>query len=435
MRILALVVALLVFAPVSTSIAEAGPKKPTGSGSSHPSAELLRAEAKQLVRVVSRLRGLAVRRSVAMGVMTREMILAELEQRLSEEYTEDEIAAESAVLKRLGLLPRDSDYKRAILELLTDQVAGFYNPSAKRLNIAAWLPLMLQRPALAHEICHALQDQHFRLKRFTKPAKDDSDRQLARAALVEGDCTGLMLEYVLAPTGVDLSSISGSMTEMITKVMGSGTPKFQAAPYFLRETLTFPYLYGLQFVQRLREKASWGAVDRVFRRPPETTEQVMHSAKYRQRERPRRIRLRRLKALAGYQVIKRDTLGEFQLRLALRLGVDDRTASLAAAGWDGDRLVALRRKGSMELPLLVHLSSWDSEKDAIEFAQAQEQMVRKMTAKPVEVDGDAAHIYSDNEQAVWLVDRRGRRVLALMAVPAELRVRLQRELWRRFAAN
>lgn len=435
MRIHAVAAALLALGLMSAGDAEAGPKKRTDGVSPPPSADLLRAEAKQLVKVVSRLRGLTVRRSVSMGVMTREKILAELEQRLAEEYTEDEIAAESAVLKRLGLLPRDSDYKRAILELLTDQVAGFYNPSAKRLNIAAWLPLMLQRPALAHEICHALQDQHFRLKRFTKPAKDDSDRQLARAALVEGDCTGLMLEYVLEPTGVDLSSISGSMTQMITKVMGSGTPKFQAAPYFLRETLTFPYLYGLQFVQRLRTKGTWVAINRVFRRPPETTEQVMHAAKYRKRERPRRIRLTGLKVPLGYEVIKRDTLGEFQLRLALRLAVDDQTADDAAAGWDGDRLVALRRKGSMKLPLMVHLSSWDSEKDAIEFARAQERVVEKLTVKPAKAGSEAVHVYSDNEQAVWLVERRGSRVLVLMAVPMDLRVQLQQGAWRRFATN
>jgi hypothetical protein len=201
MRVQVVVVALLALGLIPRLDAEARPAKSTPS--SKPSADLLRAEAKQLVKVVSRLRGLKVRRSVAMGVMTRDQILAELEKRLSEEYTEDEIAAESDVLKRLGLLPRDADYKRTILELLTDQVAGFYNPLTKRLNIAAWLPLVLQRPALAHEICHALQDQHFRLKRFTRPTKDDSDRQLARAALVEGDCTGLMLEYVLVPMGVN----------------------------------------------------------------------------------------------------------------------------------------------------------------------------------------------------------------------------------------
>ena len=82
------------------------------------------------------------------------------------------------MLKRLGLLPADVDYEKLLLDLLMEQVAGFYDPFARQLYIADWLPLEMQRPALAHEIEHALQDQHFDLKKFATPIKDDGDRQL-----------------------------------------------------------------------------------------------------------------------------------------------------------------------------------------------------------------------------------------------------------------
>ncbi len=104
--------------------------------------------------------------------------------------------------KRLGLLPADTDYEKLMVDLLMEQVAGFYDPSTAKLYMADWLPLMMQRPALAHEITHALQDQHFDLKRFTKPIRDDGDRQIAGSALVEGDGTMAMLEYQAQSMGL-----------------------------------------------------------------------------------------------------------------------------------------------------------------------------------------------------------------------------------------
>src|SRR4029079_178790 len=100
------------------------------------------------------------------------------------EYTPDEIRTEARVLKRLGLLPESADYQQLLLDLLMEQVAGFYDPFARKLYIADWLGLDMQRPALAHEIEHALQDQHFDLKRFAAPIKGDRDPQTAHSRLL-----------------------------------------------------------------------------------------------------------------------------------------------------------------------------------------------------------------------------------------------------------
>ena len=78
------------------------------------------------------------------------------------------------------------DYEKLLFDLLSEQVAGFYDPYRKTLYIADWLPVDMQRPALAHEIQHALQDQHFDLKKLARPLKSEGDRQLAQAAVVEG---------------------------------------------------------------------------------------------------------------------------------------------------------------------------------------------------------------------------------------------------------
>src|SRR5439155_14927920 len=130
-----------------------------------------------------------------------------------------------------------------------------YDPFARQLYIADWIGSDLQRPAMAHEIEHALQDQHYALKQFASPLKTDGDRQLARSALVEGDGTAVMLEFVVQGMGIDLGQLPdafGAIAEQLTSGQLSQTPALAKAPRFLRETLTFPYFAGMKFVMALR---------------------------------------------------------------------------------------------------------------------------------------------------------------------------------------
>lgn len=383
-----------------------------------PPPNRLESQARDLVSVVSRLRDLAVRHPVSMGVLDRDAIMAEVSRRLAEDYSEEEVQAEAAVLERLGLLPPGLSYKQAILELLTDQVAGFYDPERKRLNIASWLPLVLQKPTLVHEICHALQDQHFDLRMLIKPARDQGDRQLAHAALVEGDCTGTMLEYVLAPSGLDLSHVTGEIESLLGSVLlGSGSDAFRRAPMFLRETLTFPYLYGLRFVQKVRAARGWRAVSELLRRPPSTTEQILHFDKFERREAGAALRLRKPKALGAYELLKEDTLGEFQISIYLRQAVSREEASRASAGWGGDRLAAYRRRGTERGPVLIlQLTRWDSEADAVEFRDAQRRVLSKLAGRELQSERPDRYVARAGELR-WTVEQRGVQVISTMAAP------------------
>ncbi|MBK8480796.1 MAG: hypothetical protein IPL40_06435 [Proteobacteria bacterium] len=390
-------------------------------------------EARALLRVVSDLRELRIRAAVPMIVASRAQVVAQIEQRLATEYEQAEIANEEQVLKRLGLLPLELDYRQAVLALLSEQIAGFYDPQARRLAIADWLPLLLQRPTLVHELCHALQDQHFHLLRFVRPLKDNGDRQLAQAALVEGDCTAVMLEDVLQPAGLDLSSVPGQLEQFVGAALAGGGGGGKSVPPFLREVLTFPYLSGLRLIQRVRATEPWSAVSALFRRPPETTEQVLHFEKYRSHEPALRLRPRALPALASASIVRQDTLGEFQLRLYLAQGVDSAVAERAAAGWGGDRLVAYRLSEGAPLPAIVHLTAWDSEADAVEFSNAEQHLFADRLARerqpPTPEALAGVIVYRDGAGAEWSVERRGSLVLSLLAFPAEQRARLQQEVW------
>src|SRR5262249_20060329 len=218
--------------------------------------DALLAAADEIAHQVAGLRGLQLKAPLQRGVLTRDEIGAKLKDRIGKEYTPDEVRTEARVLKRLGLLPADIDYEKMLLDLLMEQVAGFYDPFAGKLYIADWLPLEMQRPALAHEIEHALQDQHFDLKKFALPIKDDGDRQLGHSALVEGDATAVMLEFQAQSMGLppdQLSELIGQIgKQLLSASFGSKTPQFDNAPPFVRETLMFPYLTGLLFVESIR---------------------------------------------------------------------------------------------------------------------------------------------------------------------------------------
>jgi hypothetical protein len=403
-------------------------------------ASALLAAADDITRQVANLRGLEPKRSVAKGVLGRDAIGAKLRERIGKEYTPEEVRVEARTLKRLGLLPADADYEKLLIDLLMEQVAGFYDPYERQLYIADWLGMELQRPALAHEIEHALQDQYFDLKGFSEPIKDDGDRQLARSALVEGDGTAVMLEFVAQSLGLDLAKLKApSVMDQLGSQLAAGamnqSPVFTRAPRFLRETLIFPYFAGMNFVLKLRGSGAWSRVDELFKRPPESTEQVIHPDKYVAHEPPVPVVPAPIEALAPAKVLRRDVLGELEFRVLLSSRLDDGVAGRAAEGWGGDRLVVYGEPDANDgkappLPSLVDLSTWDTVKDAEEIESALRALFALQTGRP-DPHGKAAAVFEQGGES-WFVERRGQSVLALFGVPSSSRAAVADEVWRKW---
>ncbi|MSP61269.1 MAG: hypothetical protein EXR72_13170 [Myxococcales bacterium] len=425
---------LLVAALLSTSAASRAAPPPPRTPLVKPGggdAGLL-AAADDITRQVVALRGLPQLRPVAKGVLTREAIGAKLRERIAKEYTPDEIRIESRVLKRLGLLPQDVDYEKLLVELLMEQVAGFYDPFARQLYIADWLGMELQRPAIAHEIQHALQDQHFDLKKFATPIKDDGDRQLARSAVVEGDGTVVMIDFLAQSMGLDTEKLPGALEAMGEQVASgamAASPVFDRAPRFLRETLLFPYVAGMKFVLALRRGGQpWSKVNEAFKNPPESTEQVIHPAKYAAHEHPIVITAAPITALAPAKELRRDVLGELEWRVLLASKLADGQAERAAEGWGGDRLVAY---ALAEGPVaVIDLSTWDSEDDAIQIDSALRKLLPRQTAQ-AEKSPDLPPVYTVGGEA-WSVERRGRDVLVMFGVPKDARAAATDEIWKKW---
>lgn len=402
---------------------------------SAPTAQDLLKTADEIAARVSQQRGLRIKHPLKKGVLSRNQIVSRLMDRVKREYSAVEIKAEEAVLKRLGLLEPDTDYEKTITDLLTEQVAGFYDPFAKELFIADWLDVSLQRPALAHEIGHALCDQHFDLKPYATPIKDNGDRQLARAALVEGDGTAVMLEFTMAeqaaamgvPMAADIGQIPDALFSMTAGLMSGTMPAFDRAPRYLRETLVFPYIEGLRFVVHVRRRKPWSAIDEIYRHPPESTEQILHPEKYFARERPVVVTDTALPAgkAGGWKVIRKEVLGEYQTRLWLETRLDAMQAKQASQGWGGDRLVAYEPTPGGPL-VLVALSTWDSEADANEFARAVSRLFARRVARP-ELSGSVV-AYTQGAET-FAVEQRADRVLVLIGAPAAIRNELSAAAW------
>lgn len=339
--------------------------------------ELL-ALADRLARDVAALRGLSVVRPVRRGVMNREQILARIQELVAEQYTPEEIRREGDVMKRLGLVPPDLDYPATVFGVLREQVAGFYDPHAQRLYIASWLQPAMQEPTLAHEIEHALQDQHYRIGDLLRRQRGASDRQAAVSALCEGDAVAVMIDYLLRATGRDFTTMPDLSAQIRATAAGHGQPELRNAPRVIREALLFPYVDGTAFVRALkvRSGATWSAVDAAFAAPPDSTEQILHPERYLTRDPPVAVTVPASTALAAsYRAVHRDVLGELNLRLYLQENVPETQARAAAAGWGGDQLVLYERTTptgaapSVDDLATVTRLQWDTEQDAAEFVE------------------------------------------------------------------
>jgi hypothetical protein len=438
-RFLLLALVLFVAAPLVVHAKKAPGTKPApvtpspkpNAPSAHAPKDALLTAADEIARQVSALRNLTALKPLQKGVLSRDEIGAKLRERIGKEYTPEEVRSEARVLKRLGLLPADADYEKMILDLLMEQVAGFYDPFTAKLYIADWLPLEMQRPALAHEIEHALQDQHFDLKRFAEPIKDDGDRQLAHSALVEGDGTAVMLEFQAQSMGLPVDQLPDLVAQIGKQMLQGGmgsTPLFDKAPAFLKETLIFPYLGGLGFIESLRKTSPWSKVDEVFKSPPESTEQILHPEKF-PKEHPLKVTAAPLASLGARKELRRDVLGELEWRIWFETKLAEADAEKAAAGWGGDRLVAYADPaGPADAPpVVVDLSAWDTETDAKEAEAAARKVLAKLTGKEVDNAPGLFHGAAGDES---FVQRKGDQVILIIGAPEKSSAQVAAEMWK-----
>jgi hypothetical protein len=251
------------------------------------------------------------------------------------------LAQQSRLFAHLGLLPEGASLEQLQMDLNSGQAIGFYDSESKKLYLLSESGGVgaLQRLTYSHEYTHAMQDQQFDLNKLGIDTADQSDRSLARTALVEGDASLAMTQW--AQTHMSLSDL---LAVSLSDESGAQSAQLDAAPAILREDLLFPYSQGLTFVKTVYARGGWAAVDKMYANPPESTSQILHPELYVQGMKPVPMTLSLVPAEvgSGWQIVLQDTMGELQLRVWLA-GEKPTTgqssaAAEAVATWRGDRI-------------------------------------------------------------------------------------------------
>ena len=299
-----------------------------------------------------------------------------LTKQFDEETPPEYLAANERIYKALGLMPQDASLRDLSLDLLGAGVAGFYRNDQNKLYVVARSGAIggNEKMAFAHEFDHALQDQTWPVFTDQDDVLDQSDWIMARQAAYEGDASLLMTQW----------AIENLTPEELQDVIAAGADPEQAAvleriPTIMKETLFFPYTTGAAFVAAEQNAGGWAAVDALFDRLPESTEQILHPEKYHANEAPVAVDLpddlaKRLGT--GWTVPLEDSFGELQTGIWLReSGVAPAAAGDAAAGWGGDRLAVVA--GPSDAWAVAWQSVWDSPADAAAFEAAAETALAK----------------------------------------------------------
>jgi hypothetical protein len=426
--VISLAICVLAIAPAQFAFTQ----EPTTSAAARNAA--LTAATDEVLKETSTLRQLAIVRPVQSSTQSRAEIERALVKNLDEETSAADMHAAEVTLKKLGLAPPDFQYRAFMIRLLTEQVAGYYEPKTRQFHLADWIDVEGQKPVMAHELTHALQDQHFDLRRFEHWPKGDADAELAAHALIEGDATLAMVMYV--------SSNLGRVQTFLKSLgaMAVDTKELDQAPRVIRESLLFPYQEGLNWTRALYKQGGWTQVSQAFTTLPQSTEQIMHPEKYFAHEAPVKVTLpditnalneagrkrapnaNEAKVAVTWKRIASDVNGEWGTYLLLDQYLKSATDSRrAAAGWAGDRYAVY--ESSTGRAIFVSVLAWDTDNDAHEFFDAYRKRVAlrypgAQATPPIEgMDRLTTAAFWKTDEGVVALNWTGSRVFILEGCP------------------
>jgi hypothetical protein len=321
---------------------------------------------------VERAVGLRFKAPPVSAMRSREQVRAYLVAKLDEELPPERMRGIETAYRLFGLVSDTTNLRQLLLDLYTEQVAGYYDPDSAKLFGVRGADRSQLRLVLAHEMIHALQGQYLPLDSILS-ATSNNDRLTAAQAVLEGQATLSSLD-VLAP-GQDIAK-NPQFWELYreqVRTQQSSMPVFRRAPLILREALIFPYLQGAEFMHW------WGQSSRADTVPygplmPVSTEQILHPDRYRRGDRP--VELRLTQDSGG---VFEDVLGENEIRVILAtLAGSDEVQTVVPLGWGGDRY---RLYQSPDGPALVWYALWDDVRSADRFMRTAGAGLRR-TSRP-----------------------------------------------------
>jgi len=394
-----------------------GAKNPPQGAADEPQQKISPKAAEELFRSVDEILNFASKDSslpihdeVKRRLVNRDEVVAFIRKHMAEDEDAQRLQRSELVLKKFGLLPRDFDLQTFLVALLREQVAGYYDPQTKTVNLLDWIDPDQQKPVLAHELTHALQDQSFGLEKYMKAGAADlstskkeptpkdienDEESAAHQAVVEGQAMVVLIDYELAPVGQSVVD-SPQIVEALKVGMQMGTAdsiEFRNAPLYIKEALTFPYRYGLDFEMELltkmgKDRAYAGA----FRNPPRTTREIMEPHAYLSGEKLAPMPLPDFKKdFKGYDKFDVGAVGEFDVSILVDQYQGEQVSKRLYPHWRGGYYYAARPHADASAPLgLLYVSRWSSPEKASEFAWVYAKGLEKRYKRVHEVADEPA---------------------------------------------
>jgi hypothetical protein len=364
----------------STAPANPGPHNSTANAE-------FAAAADEVLQQMSEITGLKLRAPLKKSLRSREQIRAYVVNEMKEDKDQAERYAGQRSAEAFGLLPKGFDLDSFMVDLLTEQIAGLYDPKAHEFYVADWIPAADQKMVMAHELTHALQDQHFQIDDWAKAARPNDDAELARESVLEGSAMAAMVDYLLQGTGRSLQDLPDIDPSMLIGDMES-TPMLKKAPPFLKDALVFPYLDGLNFSAAVLKPKGWSALSGIFANPPASTQQILHPALYLEGKTPPKVTLPSMDKDVGtdWSKLEENIMGEFGWKEALRQFLGEERATPVSSTWNGDRYAVYEQKKTKRLLLIARLDL-ATEADAARFFTAYSETLKKKYEKRTGEDG------------------------------------------------
>jgi len=419
--------------------AQSAPPSPKASQPEAPHPPITKDQAKELFRSVDDILSfvstdtkLPIVHSVKRKLITRDEVNKFLRDKFDEDRGAKRLQRSEIVLKKFGLLDRDFQLRPFMISLLTEQVAGFYDNKTKTVNLLDWIEPEDQKPVLAHELTHALQDQRVDLTKWSqvgsneiaKDAQDDNrhiqtdESDTARDAVAEGQAMVVFLDYTLRPTGQTLETAPGLMQQLKDTVSDtSGSPLLARAPLLLQKSLLFPYSEGLSFEDAILVKGGKDAAfSNVLVNPPASSFEILNPAAYMAHAPVPVLRFPDIHPLIDAEYVPYDVgvMGEFDVRILTELFGGEEIAGALAPEWNGGVYYAAQRKSaslaeakdSTASIALLYYSKWKNDDSARSFLRVYAgQLPRKysgLARRAQDEADDSEQVYTTSEGDVLL---------------------------------
>ena len=377
--------------------------------------------ADKLLHKISQKLQLPIKYKVNLDFKERAELRRYLIELLHKEYPREKLMVMAKAYTKIGLLPKDFPLEKFLIELYSEQVAGFYDPKSKKLFLIKGFDPQFQQMIMVHELVHFLQDQHFNLMLLIKSDTDNDDLILARQAVVEGQATAVMMEILSGQEITQLPDLA-PLAEMALNLPDFARSTLVKSPEYIKRGLLFPYIAGTSFIQHYYSALQGYNSLKLFSRLPTSTEQIIHFEKYFDNpDEPTSIKINGLENLLQpeWHPLYSNVIGELDLSILIKEFLTPEAADKGADGWDGSRFYTFERSLDGRV-LLIWLSTFDSQMDALEFFQSYKKILAAKYKRERLIKRKAKKFFQwQTEEGIAYLELKGCDVLIIEGIEPE----------------